>query len=96
MTVGTIGAVSIHAYTDYITVSFVKPSNTTKYVVTINNSSLFIPITKTYSFDSFPAGSTVTCTVNGLTSGQSYYVSVTPYNIKMHLHKILLNCHKQK
>jgi len=82
MAVGTIANISISAYSTYVNVSFAKPANTTKYVVTVTDAvnSYISPFSQTFSFSSSAVGSTVTCRVTGMNAGGKYYVSVTPYN----------------
>jgi hypothetical protein len=81
MAVGAIGGISIRAYSNYITVAFAKPANTTKYLVTVVNADNgFTAASQYFSFSSSSVGSTVTCTVNSLNAGYHYLVYVTPYN----------------
>jgi hypothetical protein len=82
MTVGSIANLSISAYSTYVNISFSKPANTTKYIVTVTDAVNFYisPFNQTFSFSSSAVGSTVTCKVTGMNAGGAYYVSVTPYN----------------
>ena len=82
MTVGIITNISISAYPTYVNVSFAKPANTTKFVVTITDAinSYISPYQETFSFSSSSVGSTVTCKLTSLNPGGEYYISVTPYN----------------
>jgi len=79
MSVGTIGNLSINAYTNYITLTFAKPSNTTKYVISLTDVVHgYNPTPITIYASAF--GSTITFDFPGLNPGYKYYVYVTPYN----------------
>jgi hypothetical protein len=79
MSVGTIGNLSINAYTNYITLTFAKPANTTKYVISLTDVVHgYNPEPITIYASAF--GSTITFDFPGLNPGYKYYVYVTPYN----------------
>jgi hypothetical protein len=80
MAVGSIASVSISAYSTYINVQFVKPANTTKFVISVTPPVPLAAHTQTFS-SSAATGTTLTFKfTSGITPGNKYSVSVTPYN----------------
>jgi len=80
MAVGSITSISISAYSTYINVSFAKPANTTKFLVTLIDPNTGYTFYSNYFSSGDATGNTVTCKVTGVIAGNSYIVYVTPYN----------------
>jgi len=82
MSVGTISNISISAYANppYISVSFAKPANTTRFLVVLVDTDSGYTAYEQFFSSSDATGNTVTCKVTGLTAGANYVVYVTPYN----------------
>ena len=79
MAVGTISNISVSVSANTATVSFLRPSNVTSYVVAFTSQDFTQIVTKTFNVKA-NVGAKESFAVSGLTAGVNYYLNVTPKN----------------